>query len=407
MATQEAQIRNFKFFARDLTGEAKEGLKRAFSSNDVIGWLRDQGLTPVTVVEIEEKKEVSEAKRAGQKTIKSGELAALAWQLNTMVEGGIPIITAMDTIADDIENPALEKVLKQICEKMQKGHTFSECLGEYPRIFNHLARSIVLAGETSGNIAAAFQRLAEYYDNKDTFVKKVRKATVYPAFVFIFIIIITIIFMAFLIPKFTIIFDQLGGDLPAFTKGFMAFYYWMRANYLYVLGTVLFIGISLALINRTKGGHVFFSRAVLKIPLIGKIVSQAFVVVFCKTMSTLISSGISILEAMDILASMTGNDIIRTAIQKTKQNVIEGATVSSSLHMAGFFPPMVSKMIQVGEESGALAKVLDRTAAYYERKVDALITTMLTLLEPIMIVVVGMIVLVVLLALYLPVFTMS
>lgn len=407
MTAEEAHIRNYKFFARDLTGDAKEGLKRAFSSNDVIGWLREQGLTPVTVVEIEEKKQVSATKNAGRKSIKSGELAALAWQLNTMVEGGIPIITAMDTIADDIENAALEKILKQVSEKMQKGHTFSECLSEYPRIFNHLARSIVLAGETSGNIAAAFQRLAEYYDNKDTFVKKVKKATIYPAFVFIFIIVITIIFMAFLIPKFTIIFDQLGGDLPAFTKGFMAFYYWMRANFYYVFGGLLGLIISMFLINKTRGGHMFFSRAVLKVPLIGKIVSQAFVVVFCKTMSTLITSGISILEALDILASMTGNDVIRGAIQKTKQNVVEGATVSSSLHMAGFFPPMVSKMIQVGEESGALAKVLGRTAAYYERKVDALISTMLSLLEPVMIVIVGMIVLVVLLALYLPIFTMS
>lgn len=405
--TTEAQVRNFKYFARDMAGEAQEGLKRAFTNNDVISWLREQGLTPVTVVEVADKSVKKATQRTGSKPIKSGELAALCWQLNTMVEGGIPIITALETIGGDIENKQLEQILRQTAERMQKGQTFSECLAEYPKIFNSLACAIILSGETSGNIAASLQRLAEYYDNKDTFVKRVKKATVYPIFVFVFMIIITIIFMAFLVPKFIVIFNQLGSELPAFTKGFMAFYYFARSNLLYILGGILGVIIACVVTGKTQKGHRMFSRLALKLPLFGKVISQAFIVVFCRTMSTLISSGISVLEAFDILASMTKNDVIRGAILKTKQHVIEGVTVSSSLHMAGFFPPMVGKMIQVGEESGALAKVLGRTASYYERKVDALIGTMLALLEPTMIVVVGMIVLVVLLALYLPIFTMS
>jgi type IV pilus assembly protein PilC len=266
---------------------------------------------------------------------------------------------------------------------------------------------MILAGESSGNLAEALRRMAEYFDNRDKFVKKIRGAMAYPVFAICFIIMIVIFIMTFIIPRFTMIFDQLGSDLPGFTKGFMAFYDMVRNNVIYIIGGVLLLVITTIVVFRTKKGHYWFSRIFLGLPLIGKVMSQAFVTIFCKTMSTLLSSGVSVLETFDILATMTNNDIIKTAILKTREKVVEGSSVSSGLSASGFFPNMVVKMIQVGEESGSMSNVLERTANYYERKVDATIDTMMALLEPIMIVVVGGIVLIITLALYLPIFSMS
>ena len=402
----QEQMKNYKYIARNSKSERKEGSKQASSQNEVLNWLRDQGLTPVSV---------DEARAKGKKTkqviiaqrIKSSELAALCWQLTTMVEGGIPIISAIDTISEDIDNTQLQKLLRQVSEEMQGGEPFSDSLARFPKVFNNLSIAIILAGESSGNLAEALRRLAEYFDNRDKFVKKIKGAMAYPVFAVCFIIMIVIFIMTFIIPRFTMIFDQLGSDLPGFTKGFMAFYDMIRNNVIYIIGAILLLVIATIVIFRTKKGHYWFCRAFLGLPLIGRVLSQAFVTIFCKTMSTLLSSGVSVLETFDILITMTNNDIIKTAILKTREKVIEGASVSSGLSASGFFPNMVVKMIQVGEESGAMSNVLERTANYYERKVDATIDTMMALLEPIMIVVVGAIVLVITVALYLPIFSMS
>jgi type IV pilus assembly protein PilC len=254
----------------------------------------------------------------------------------------------------------------------------------------------------------SLKRLAEYFDNRDKLARKVKGAMAYPIFVLSFIVVIVIFIMTFIIPRFRSIFDQFGGELPAFTRAFMGFYDIVRFNVFYILGTVfvlIFVGVTAY--TKSKKGHYIFSKITLSIPLIGKIISQAFIVSFCRTMATLLAAGVSVLEVLEILSTMTDNDIIKTAIVETKESVVGGANISQSLAASGFFPNMVVKMIQVGEESGSLARVLDRTSNYYERKVDSTITTVMSLLEPVMIVTVGGIVLVVVLALYLPIFSMS
>jgi len=266
---------------------------------------------------------------------------------------------------------------------------------------------MILAGETSGSLPAALRRVAEYFDNRDKLAKKVKGAMAYPAVVFIFIILIVTFIMTFIIPRFQVIFEQFGSDLPAFTKGFMHVYDTLRYNIVYIIGFLLLLIVSGVLASKTKKGHYVLCRIALAFPLIGKILSQAFIVMFCKTMATLLAAGVSVLEVFDILSEMTNNDIIKDAIVRTRERIVEGSNVSFGLATSGFFPNMVVKMIQVGEESGSLSKVLDRTADYYERKVDSTITTVMGMLEPIMIVTVGGIVLVVVLALYLPIFSMS
>ncbi len=400
-------MRSFSYIARNLSGIRMEGLKQAGSSANVLGWLREQGFTPVSV------KEVSTGKTKARKTvrkkrIKSADLAALCWQLTTMVEGGIPITTALDVVSEDIENLQLQDVLRQILENVERGESLSDSISKFPNVFNNLSRAMILAGEVGGNMPQALNRLAEYYENCDKLAKRVKGAMSYPIFVFSFIVLIVIAIMTFIIPRFRAIFDQLGNELPIFTQVFMSFYDFLRFNLVYIFGSILLVIIfSFLAYTKTKKGHYIFSRILLSLPLFGKLYRHAFVATFCRTMSTLLAAGVSVLEVFNILTTMTSNDVIESAITQTRDNIVEGINISLSVSATGFFPNLVVKMIQVGEKSGSLSRVLDRTADYYERKVDATITSLMSLLEPIMIVTVGAIVLVVVLALYLPIFSMS
>jgi type IV pilus assembly protein PilC len=400
-------MKNYGYVARDLAGKQKKGVAQAANSNEVLNQLREQGLTPISVKEVTSKGAPKVRHKGRRKSIKSGDLAALCWQLSTMLEGGIPITTALDIIGDDTDNAQLQGILKQISEKVKKGQPVSECVAEYPKVFNRLSCAMILAGETGGNIAKAIGKLAEYFENRDKLAKKVKGAMAYPIFVLTFIVIIVIFIMAFIVPRFRKIFDQIGGTLPAFTRGFMGFYDMLRYNILYIIGFVIILTVLASLFAKTKRGHYLFSKLSLAIPLFGKILSQAFVATFCRTTSTLLASGVSVLEAFTILTGMTDNDIIKSAITQTRENIVGGSNISLSMSSAGFFPNMVIKMIQVGEESGSMPEVLAKTSEHYERKVDTTVTTLLSLLEPIMIISVGAVVSVVVIALYLPIFTMS
>ena len=401
-------MKSYGYVARDLAGVQKKGFTQAVSSNEVLNWLREQGFTPISVKEAAASQKAKKPRQRGhRKRIKSADLAALCWQLATMLQGGIPITTALDIIGEDTDNVQLRTILQQLSEKIKKGQPFSESVAEFPKVFNRLSCAMVLAGETSGNIASAMGKLAQYFDNRDKLARKVKGAMAYPVFVLSFIILIVIFIMAFIVPRFRKIFDQIGGTMPAFTRGFMAFYDLLRYNLHFIIGGIILLIFATTAISRTRRGHVVFSKIALIVPLFGKILTQAFVATFCRTMSTLLASGVSVLEAFNILTGMTNNDTIKSAITQTRDSIVGGSNISASMSSAGFFPNMVVKMIQVGEESGSLPEVLEKTSEHYERKVDSMVTTLMSLLEPIMIISVGGVVSVVVIALYLPIFTMS
>jgi type IV pilus assembly protein PilC len=400
-------MKKYGYVARDLAGAQKKGFAQAANSNEVLNQLREQGLTPISVKEVTRKGVKKPRQKAHRKRIKSADLAALCWQLSTMLEGGIPITTALDIISDDTDNAQLQSILKQVAEKIKKGQPVSECIAEYPKVFNRLCCAMVLAGETGGNLAKAIGKLAEYFENRDKLAKKVKGAMAYPIFVLTFIIIIVIFIMAFIVPRFKKIFDQIGGTMPAFTRGFMGFYDILHYNLHYIIGLIIVLIVLATYVSKTKKGHYYVSKFSLSMPMFGNILSQAFVATFCRTTATLLSSGVSVLEAFTILMGMTDNDIIKSAITKARENIVGGSNISLSMSSAGFFPNMVIKMIQVGEECGSMPEVLEKTSEHYERKIDAAVTMLLSLLEPVMIISVGAIVSVVVIALYLPIFTMS
>jgi type IV pilus assembly protein PilC len=399
-------MKNYGYIARDTSGEQKEGLVQADSSTALLEQLHSQGFTPISIKEVASTHTKSKKSRR-HKRIKSAELASLCWQLTVMLEGGIPVTSAMEIVSQDIENGQLQKVLQQLSEKVKKGQPFSESVAEFPKIFNRLTCAILLAGETSGNLAGAMQKLAMYFENRDKLAKKVKGAMAYPIFVMTFITGIVIFIMAFIVPRFKKIFDQIGGELPAFTRAFMGVYSILAHNIFYIIGGIILLVIALKVLAKTRDGHYFFSKIVLSLPLFGGVFTHAFIVTFCRTAATLLSAGVSVIEVFNILSSMTNNEVIKTAIVRAREYIVGGSNISLSMGTAGFFPNMVVKMIQVGEESGSLPEVLEKSSQHYERKVDATITTMMSLLEPIMIVSVGAVVSVVVIALYLPIFTMS
>ena len=400
-------MKSYKYIALDLLGLRKEGLKEASCSMDVLSWLRDQELTPVSVYLVSNDTDRKKIRHRRSK-IKSSELSAFCWQLTTMIEGGITIINALETITEDIDNPYLKYIIQQCVLKMNKGETFSSTISAFPKIFNNLSVAIILAGESSGDLAGALYKLAEYFDSRDKLAKKIQGAAAYPTFVFTFIVLMVIFIMAFIIPRFQAIFRQSGAKLPAFTQIFMSAYDAVCNNLFLIIGSVaLLVVFGFSLYHKTRQGHYIFGKIKLKLPFIGKLSKQAFLVVFCKTMATLLSAGVPVLEVFDILAAMSENDIIKSATTKSKESVVQGLNISTSMDTTKFFPAMVINMVLVGEKSGSLPKVLERTAKYYERKIDTMITTLTSMLEPIMIISVGAIVLVVVLALYLPVFSMS
>ena len=398
----------FKYIARDNSGNITEGVTKAATETEVLSWLRDKGCTPVTV----ETLSIGARKKIHvpfYQRVTSAELAAVFWQMTTMIEGGITIVESLEGIAEDIDNVRLQHILMQLLEQVERGGQISEAMEEYPTVFNALVCALVLAGETGGNIAAAFKRVAEYYTSRDRLARKVRKAVAYPAFVFGFVILVVVIIMTLIIPRFIEIFDQFGaGQLPAFTRAFMSVYYVFYDYWYIILGALVgAFFLFYILLTKSESFQALWSKISLRLPLFGKLFKYSFVSSFCTTTANLLRGGVPVLEVFDILAEMNANHVIRNTLIKTRESIVSGSSIFLSMASTKFFPNMVIKMVRAGEDSGSLWKTLDRTADYYEEKVDAQISTMTSLLEPVMIVIVGAIVLTVVLALYMPIFSMS
>jgi len=402
-------MNNYQFTAWDQAGNKLEGLKQATREEDVINDLRNQGFIPVSISQTTGSRS---KKKTGQpsvryKKVKAQALSTFCWQLGTMLDGGLGITTAMETIASEIENRYFGHILKSISTQIESGTPLSECIQRYPKVFNNLCVAMIQAGESGGSMCYSLQKLSEYYANKDKLARKVKSALSYPIFVVGFVILIVIAMMTFIIPRFTSMFDQMQGELPAFTRGFMYVYDSLMVNSPYIVIGIIAIVSSIVLYGKTKNGRYRLCHLGLRIPLFGKIKLQAFVSVFCRTLSTLTASGVPMLEAFSILANMTDNDVLKEGIIATKEKLVEGSSISASMSMNDIFPDVAIKMTQIGEQSGSLSAVMEKTSEYYERKVDYMVTSMLSLMEPILIVSVGSIVLLVILAMYLPIFTMG
>lgn len=400
-------MKTFEYVAWDHSGNCIEGNRQASNEEELLEFIRSQQLTPAVINEVHVAAKKEKVHETRYKKVKSGDLATFCWQLSTMLSGGLSITGAIQTIAEEMPNPYFEYVLKSMAEKIEKGMSLTDCVRQYPKVFGKLCCAIIMAGETGGSLTDSLERLAEHYENRDKLVRKVRGAMAYPAFVIGFIILIVIVLMTVIVPRFETMFEEFNGELPAFTKGFMAVYNILAGNVLFIIIGAVVTVTALSLYGKTKKGHEKYCKAMLSTPIFGKIILMAFVAMFCKTLGTLIAAGVSLLDAFQILAEMTNNDLLRRGVLQTREKMVEGKNISKSMEEVGFFPGVAIKMAQIGENSGSLSSVMEKTSEYYEKKVDSLVSMMLGMLEPILIIVVGGIVLIVILAMYLPIFSMS
>ena len=398
---------SFVYIARDGRGLRQEGVVPAPTSNVALEVLRHRGLTPVSIEESAVPRKRVRRQEANGRRVTSTELAALSWQLSTMIEGGVAIMASLEIVSGETANPQLKTMLHRTLALVSEGRSLSDGFREFPHIFGQIPIAIIVAGETSGNLARALGALAEHFENREKLIRKIRGAMAYPVFALVLVTTIISAIMIFIVPRFQMIFSQLGGRLPALTRGFMFVHGLISHNlpYLVVGGAILAAGG--VLFVRTPRGHEALSRFVLRVPLFGRLASEAFLAMFCRTMAMLLESGVPVLEAFEILRGMTRNNVINDAIGKTKEHVTSGSNIAVSMAAAGFFPHMVIKMTQVGEESGSLPAILQKTSEHYERRLGATIDTMTALLEPALIVIIGAVVLLSVVALYLPVFALS
>jgi type IV pilus assembly protein PilC len=395
----------FRYIARNSSGGEVTGVLQGDTRNEVLLWLRERAFTPVSLEEVQL---LAGTKRGSRRLrVRSSDMASFCWQLNTMIEGGVTITDAIDTIVEDVDNRRLQTVLKEVARKMREGVSFYDSVSEYPKIFNPLFCAMVRAGETSGMLTNILARLAEYFDRKDELQRKVKKAMAYPSFVVGFVFLVLVVMMTLIIPRFLTIFDSFGAKLPAFTRGFMGVYTFIVHNVHFMVGGAALFVILVIAYDSTASGHRQLSKLWLKLPLFGNIFRFAFVATYGRTMGTLLASGVPVLNALAIVEGMTRNDVIKDVLVRAKDQVAEGVSIALSMAGNKIFPHLMVKMVQVGEESGSLPAVFDRSSNYYEKKVDTTVMTMIAVLEPMMIVLVGGIVLTVLLALYMPIFSMS
>jgi len=397
----------YTYIARDTTGLRKEGLLQAETSNEALENLHQRGLTPTSINQTRTRTGNHQRRRVQRGRIGSAELAALCWQLSTMLEGGIAITTALDIVAEDTANPQLKLILHRAFANVSEGRSLSAAFRAFPQVFTKLAIAILVAGEASGNLGQALHALAEHFDNRDKLTKKIRAALAYPIFAVTMIGTIVLAIMVFVVPRFRRIFDQLGGKLPAFSRAFMQCHELLCHHAWFLVILVAAVVGGAVLLVRTRRGHRIFSRIVLRLPLFGKLLSEVFVATFCTTTATLMEAGVPVLDVFEILRDMTTNDVIADAIARAKRHITDGSNIALSLAAAGFFPNMVVKMTQVGEESGSLAPILRKTSEHYQRKISSTIDTAIGLLEPTLIVIIGIVVLIAVIALYLPIFSIS
>jgi type IV pilus assembly protein PilC len=420
----------FNYVALDARGQESTGVIDAPSSNDAVGQLRQAGYFPTSVVEEGKGKAVAKAgkkvvkspnaapgakKKRGdivlfeRKTVKGKVLMIFTRQLATLIDAGLPLLRSLTVLAKQERDPALHKTINALADAVQSGSTFSESMAQHPLIFNKLYINMIKAGELGGVLELVLNRLAEFSEKAQKVKNKVLAAMAYPVIVLIIAILIMGFLMAFIVPKFQQIFkDMLNGKpLPAITQWvisvsnvvqnmFIPPYLW------YTIGSVIFVVVGYKMVSGSKGGRAFLDNTKLKLPLFGDLLRKSAISRFSRTLGTLVTSGVPILQALNITRDTAGNVMIAAAVTKVHDAVKEGESIVHPLEASGVFPPMVISMVDVGEETGQLPEMLLKIAEVYDDEVDNAVEGLTSLLEPIMIVILALIVGTIVIALFMP-----
>ena len=395
----------FAYVVKDKTGKTHQGTLETQSRNALIEQLWKQEFVVLSIEERAAGK--SSLLKIGQPKIKAEQLVIFSRQLATMVDSGIPIAPALGVLTDQIEDRSFKQVLQKIGDDIEAGSSLSEALGRHPRAFSDFFVNMVRAGESSGRLDEILDRVANYLEKITTLQRKVQASLFYPAFVSVLAFGITTFLLIVIVPKFKEIFTSLGGKLPVATQCLLSLSEFMGKY----LAMEIFGGIALIIafnvyIN-TPGGRFWFDRTSLKVPIIGKLLQKVFIARFSRTLATLVKSGVPILSSLEIVAKTAGNKVVERAVLSARSSIKEGENIADPLTQSRVFPTMVTRMIAVGEKTGEMEKMLTKIADFYESEVDAAITALTSLIEPMVISVLGVIIGGIVVALFLPIFQIS
>ena len=389
----------FEYKGKTLAGAAVAGELKANSREDLERVLRQNRIIVTSI-----------SKKAANLDIKFGtgikrvDVSRFTRQFATMIGAGLPMVQCLDILSSQMENKELAKTVTAVKEGVKGGSTLSESLARHPKIFDTLYTNMVEAGEVGGALDAILNRLAVYREKADQLIRKVKGAMVYPAVIVVVATGVTVGMLAFIVPVFAKMFMGLNADLPAPTQIVLNISNFLQANFLYLtIGILGMVGVGVWW-KKTPGGALIWDKAMLRMPVLGNLVRKSSVARFTRTLGTLLASGVSILDALEITAKTAGNLVIGNAIKRSVVSIAEGDTITGPLRETGVFPPMVTQMISVGEKTGGLDEMLNKIADFYDEEVDEAVSALTSVIEPIIIVFMGVVIGGILIAMYLPMF---
>jgi type IV pilus assembly protein PilC len=397
----------FAYEARARSGEIRKGVREAESEAAMQAWLRGQQLTPIRVSP--KKKGFDFKSLQFGSGVSTQDIVKFTRQFATMIDAGLPLVQCLDILANQEPNPAFKAALRDIKNTVEQGSTFSDALRRHPAIFDDLFTNLVQAGEAGGILDTIMNRLAVYIEKRAKLARQVKGAMTYPSAVMVILAIVIFVLMTFVIPAFEGMFAEFGAKdaLPSLTKIVIAISRGFVSTLPFTITGLIGIIYATIRIYRTPKGKRAIHRILLKLPILGPVLQKIAVARFTRTLGTLLSSGVPILDALDIVAKTAGNVIIEEGLVYTRAKISEGKNMAEPLTDANIFPPIVVQMVAVGEQTGALDTMLNKVADFYEEEVDVAIAALTSLLEPFMMVVVGAVVGVVLMAMYLPIFSLA
>ena len=390
----------FTYTARAANGDLKTATIEASSREDVVAQLRRQRLS---VVKVDEDAKPKKARGS----VGMRDIVIFTRQFSTMINAGLPLVQALDILAKQTENKVLSEVTRAVVFDVESGHTVADALSKHPNAFSELYVNMVAAGEAGGILDTILMRLATFMEKNDALVRKVKGAMIYPAVIMSVAGIAIVVLLIFVIPVFESMFASVGMALPMPTRVVIGMSKFLKGYWWAVGGGLAGGAFLLKKYYATPGGHLAIDRLMLRMPVLGDVLRKSAVSRFTRTLGTLISSGVSILDGLEITAKTAGNRVIQDAIMASRASIAGGDTIAAPLQKSAVFPPMVISMIAVGEQTGGLDEMLSKIADFYDEEVDAAVGGLLSLLEPIMIVFLGVVVGGMVVAMYLPIFDLA
>ncbi len=396
----------YQYVARSPQGKTVTGSTEASTQSAVVKMLRDQGLIPTTIQQASAGAQVARKKAGRRGRVKLDDLVIFSRQMATMIRAGLPLIEVINILAEQVEKKVFRDILREIERDIEGGSSLTEAIQKHPKVFNPFFISMIKAGEASGMLDTILDQVALYLEKLVSIQRKIKSATMYPAVVSSVALLITTFLLVKVVPVFENIFIDLGGELPLPTRITVGLSNLVKENWL-VVGLILGgCCIGLWQWGKTKTGRAKIDAVKLKLPIFGPLILKAAIAKFTRTLGTLIRAGVNILYALEIVAKTSGNAVIEEALYRTRTSIQGGDSITKPLVESQVFPPMVTRMIDVGERTGALESMLTKIADFYEDQVNASVAGLTSMIEPLLIVFLGVVVGFIVISMFMPLFKM-